>query len=231
MKITAQVLFIICLPVMLLTGSIGVVANNLSPWLGNYGSERYDVSQALARSGLELTDPELEQVYTGLVSYFNSGEEYISLAVVSDGLPVDLFTTEEVIHFKDVKGLIWLDYWLFLGTLIYVLAYAGVSLFWRKDRRRLAWGLVCGGGLSIALILVLILLDAFLGFGELWYQFHLVFFSNIYWSAEGYMLLLFPQKFFFDAAVFGVLVIVVGSLILGGVGWWQLGKGRYSESP
>lgn len=231
MKITARVLFIICLPVLLLTLSIGVVANNLGPWLAEYGYERYDVSQALARSGLELTGPELEQVYHGLAGYFNSGEEYIDLEVVDDGVPVDLFTAEEVVHFKDVKGLIWLDYWLFLGTLVYILAYVAVNLFWRRNMRRLARGLVWGGGLGIALILVLVLLDALLGFGELWYRFHLVFFSNIYWSAQGYMLKLFPQRFFFDAAVFCVLVVVAVSLILGGVGWWQLRKGRHSESP
>ncbi len=231
MKIAAQWLFIICLLVLLLTGSIGVVANNLGLWLGEYGSERYDVSQTLARAGLELDNTEIERIYDSLVSYFNSGEEYISLTVVSDGLEINLFTAEEVIHFKDVKGLIWLDYWLFVGTLIYILAYAGISLFWRKDRRRLALGLVWGGGLSIALMLALVLLDALSGFGELWYQFHLLFFSNIYWSAEGYMLKLFPQKFFFDAAVFCTLVVVMGALILGGVGWWRLRKGRSLQSP
>ncbi|GAJ09479.1 unnamed protein product, partial [marine sediment metagenome] len=111
-------------------------------------------------------------------------------------------------------------YWLFLGTLVYVLAYAGVNLFWRKDRRRLAWGLIFGGGLTIVLVLAVVLLDTLVGFGELWYRFHLVFFSNEFWSAQGYMLKLFPQEFFADAAVFCGLVTVVGALILGGLGWW-----------
>ncbi|MCK4274863.1 MAG: DUF1461 domain-containing protein [Dehalococcoidales bacterium] len=232
MKTAAQWLFIICLPVLLLTGSIGVVANSLSFWLCDFGSERYDVSQRLSRYGLALDDAEIQPIYDGLVDYFNSGDEDISLTVVSDGLEIDLFTAEEVIHFKDVKGLIWLDYWLFLGTLVYILAYAGANIFWLKDRRRLARGLMWGGGLSIALVLAVVLLDALLGFGELWYQFHLLFFSNIYWSAEGYMLLLFPQKFFFDAAVFSGLFTAVGAFILGGIGWWlKKKKARYSESP
>lgn len=231
MRTAAQWLFIICLPVLLLTGSIGVVANGLSLWLVDFGSARYEVSQTLAYAGQELNDAQLEQAYDDLVDYFNSGEEYISLTVVSDGQRVALFTPEEVIHFKDVKGLIWLDYWLCLGTLVYILAYTGINLFWLRDRRRLAWGLVWSGGLTVVIILVLVLLDAILGFGELWYRFHLVFFSNEFWSAEGYMLLLFPERFFADAAVFCALVTVVVSLMLGGVGWWHLKKGGSLPSP
>lgn len=231
MRTAAQWLFIVCLPILLLTGSIGVVANTLGTWLADSGAERYEVSQSLAYAGLELTDAELEQVYADLVSYFNSGEGYIDITVASDGQWIALFTPEEVIHFKDVKGLIWLDYWIFLGTLIYILAYTGVNLFWLRDRRRLAWGLVWSGGLSVFIILALVLLDAILGFGEMWYRFHLVFFSNIYWSAAGYMLLLFPERFFADAAVFCALVTVVVALILGGVGWWRMRKGRSLQSP
>lgn len=143
---------------------------------------------------------------------------------------MDLFTPEEVIHFKDVKGLIWLDYWLFLGTLSYMLAYTGISLFWHKDRRRLLRGLVWGGGLTLILILALVLLDTLFGFGDLWYRFHLVFFTNEFWSAEGYMLLLFPEVFFADAAVFCALVTAIGALILGGAGWWLKRKSGINKS-
>ncbi len=229
MRTATQWLFIICLPVLLLTASIGAVANSLSFWLCDYGSEKYDVSQRLSRYGLALDDAEIERIYDSLVEYFNSGEEYISLTVVSDERPVSLFTQEETIHFKDVQGLIWLDYWLFLGMLVYVLAYAGVNLFWRKDRRRLAWGLIFGGGLTLVLVVAVVLLDMLLGFGELWYRFHLVFFSNEFWSAQGYMLKLFPQNFFADAAVFCGLVTAVGALILGGLGWWL--KSKLLKSP
>ena len=124
------------------------------------------------------------------------------------------------IHFKDVKDLMRLDYWLFIGTFLYILAYVLVNVFWFKDRRRLVRGLVFGGGLSVVLVIMVVLLDAFRGFGELWYRFHLVFFTNEFWYAEGYMLRLFPQEFFADAAVFCGLFMAVGAVIIGGVGWW-----------
>ena len=213
--IVAKWLFIVCLPVLLLTASLSWAANSL--WLYKYGAERYNVSQKLADSGLELTDLELERVYAELISYFNSDEEYVSLTVVKDNRQFSLFAPEEVIHFKDVKGLIWLDYWLLLGTLIYVLAYAGASLFWWKDRRQLAWGVVGGGGITLAVILALGLGALSGGFGKLFDQFHLLFFSNEYWSAKGYMLLLFQEDFFRDAAISCALFTAGLAVILGGV--------------
>ncbi len=209
--ITAKWVFILCLPILLLSASIGWAVNSL--WLYEYGFHKYNVS-----SSTGLADAELDKAATGLISYFNSGEAYISLSVVKNGEPFELFTTEEVIHFRDVKGLIRLDYWLLLGTLTYVLGYAGVSLFWRQRayRRRLAWGVVGGSSITLALMLALGL-ATLLGFDQLFFQFHLLFFSNEFWSAKGYMLLLFPGSFFYDATLFCALGTVGMAVILGGV--------------
>jgi len=216
--IIAKWLFMLCLPVLLLTVSLGWAANSL--WLYKYGFEKYNISQTLADSGLKLTDSELENIYAGLISYFNSPDEYISITVVKDGKPFNLFTPEETIHFRDVKGLIRLDYWVLLGTLVYALAYAGVRLFWQKRRhwRHLAWGLVGGGSLTLALILLVFGLGTLLGFDQLLYRFHLVFFTNLYWSAEGYMLLLFPENLLRDMALFCAATTAGLAIILGGVG-------------
>ena len=216
--IAAKWLFILCLPVLLLTASLGWAANSL--WLYKYGFQKYNVSQTLADFGLKLTDSELENIYAGLISYYNSPDEYISITVVQDGKQFNLFTPEETIHFRDVKGLIRLDYWVWLGTLVYALAYAGICLFWRKRRywRQLAWGLVSGGSLTLALLLLVFGLGMLLSFDQLLYRFHLVFFTNLYWSAEGYMLLLFPENLLRDMALFCAAIIIGLAIILGGVG-------------
>lgn len=226
LAIIAKWLFILCLPVLLLSASIGWAANSL--WLYKYGFQEYDVSQTLSDYGLELSDSELEGIYAGLISYFNSDEEYISLTVVKDGKPVNLFTPEEVIHFRDVKGLIWLDYWILLGTLVYALGYAGVSLLWRRRRywRQLAWGVVAGSGITLVVMLGLGLLDTLVGFRQLFYQFHLLFFSNEFWSAEGYMLLLFPEDFFSTAALFCAGITAGLAVVLGGVSGVYLKRKR-----
>lgn len=214
--IVAKWVFIVCLPVLLLGASIAWAANSL--WLYEYGSHKYGVSQTLADAGLELADTEVENIYAGLIRYFNSADECIRLAVVEDGRPVDLFTAEEIIHFRDVKGLIWLDYWLVLGTLTYALVYFSACLFWRKRRywRYLAWGVVGGSGTTLALMAAL-WLGARFGFGQLFYGFHLVFFRNPFWSAQGYMLLLFPEPFFHDAVLFCAGVSAALAIILGGI--------------
>jgi integral membrane protein (TIGR01906 family) len=212
--IAAKWLFILCLPILLLTASIGWAVN--SHWLYEYGFEKYDVSQTTG-----LAEMELEKAATGLISYFNSGEANISLTVIKDGEPFELFNQREVIHLRDVKGLIRLDYWVLLGTLIYALAYAGVSLFWRRKRywRRLAWGMVGGGSITLALMLA-IGLGILLNFDQLFYQFHLLSFTNEFWQLDptrDYLIMLFPGGFWYDAAIFCALATVGLAIILGGV--------------
>lgn len=221
--IAAKWLFMLCLPVLLLTASLGWATNSL--WLYKYGFEKYDISQATG-----LADSELDKAAAGLIGYFNSGEEYISLTVIKDGEPFELFNQREVIHLKDVKELIWLDYWVLLGTLVYVLAYAGVCLFWRKRRywRRLAWGVVGGGSITLAFMLALGLGILF-GFSQLFWQFHVFFFTNEFWlldPTKDFLKMLFPDGFFYDAALFCALGTAGLAVILGGVSGWYLWKTR-----
>jgi integral membrane protein (TIGR01906 family) len=214
--IIAQWLFILCLPVLLFTASLAWEVN--SRWLYNYGFEKYSVVKSP-----ELAEFDLEGIADGLISYFNSDEEYISITVTRDGESFPLFTPEEIIHYKDVKDLIRLDYWVLGGTLAYVLAYAAVCLFWRRKRywRKLAWALVGGSGLTLAGMLALGV-GTLLGFDELFLNFHFLFFSNEFWSAEGYMLKLFTGDFFYDCVLFCALGSGGTALILGGLGGWYL---------
>ena len=223
LSITAKWLFVLCLPVLLLTASIACAANSL--WLYNYGFDEYDVSQ---RTG--LAEDELDKSARGLISYFNSGEEYINLIVIKDGQPLDLFNQREILHLRDVKGLIWLDYWVLLGTLIYILTYSSFTLlykrtgYWQQLRRSTVWG----SGLTIGLMLALGL-ATLLGFDQLFYQFHLFSFANELWMldpATDYLIMLFPRGFWFDAALFCALATAVMALILGGVGWWFLRRSK-----
>jgi len=217
----------LCLLILLLTASIGWEVNSL--WLYKYGFEKYNVSQTTG-----LAQPELAKAATGLISYFNSGEEYISLTVMKDGKPFELFNQREVAHLRDVKGLIRLDYYLLLGTLIYVLSYAVASLCWRRKRywRWLAWGVVGGGGITLALMMVLGL-GALFNFDQLFYRFHLISFTNELWQldpARDYLIMLFPQGFWYDAAIFCALATAGLAIILGGVAGGYLMFGRSNPS-
>lgn len=210
--IAAKWLFILCLPLLLLSASIGGAANSL--WLYKYGFDKYNVSETTG-----LAPSELEKAATGLIRYFNSDEEYISLTVIKDDKPFILFNQREIAHLRDVKGLFWLDYWILLGTLIYALGYTGISL-WRKDWQQLAWGLIGGSGLTLILMLALGL-GTFLNFDRLFLQFHLISFSNELWRldpAKDYLIMLFPHGFWYDATLFCILATTIGAVVLSGVG-------------
>jgi integral membrane protein (TIGR01906 family) len=219
LKTATQWLFIICLPVLLLTASISAAAN--SPRLYKYGFEKYDVSQVTG-----LAPAELDKAARGLIGYFNSGNEFIDLTVEKDGKPFKLFNEREVAHLKDVKGLFRLIYKILLGTGVYALVFIGVSLFWWRDKRRLGGGLFFGGGLTLALMLALGLVIAF-DFDQFFLRFHLLSFANDFWMldpARDYLIMLFPQGFWFNAALFCAVATAAGAVILGVVGWWQIRK-------
>jgi len=146
-----------------------------------------------------------------------------------------LFNQREVIHLKDVKALFWLDYWVLLGTLLYILGYATGSLFWRKRRywRRLAWGVVVGSGITLAMMLALGL-GTLLGFDQLFLQFHLISFANEFWQldpAKDYLIMLFPQGFWYDATLFCALAATAGAVILGGTAgaYFVLNRERHAS--
>jgi len=210
----AKWLFILCLPILLLTASLGWAMNSL--WLYKYGFQKYGVSQTTG-----LAEAELDRAATGLITYFNSDEEHISLSVIKDDRQFQLFNEKEVIHLRDVKGLVRLDYWVLLGTLVYVLGYAGLCLIWRKHRywQHLVWGVVSGSGTTLALMLALGL-GTMLSFDQLFLQFHLLSFTNKLWQldpSKDYLIMLFPQGFFYDAAMFCALTTAGLAIILGGI--------------
>jgi len=209
-------LFILCLPLLLLSASIAGAANSRA--LYQYGFEKYNVSQT---TGLDKA--ELGKAAAGLIHYFNSDEEYIDLTVIKDGKSFVLFNEKEAAHLRDVKGLFRLDYWVLLGTLIFALVYTGVSV-WRKDWKKLSWGLVGGSGLTLALMVALGL-GALLNFNQLFLQFHLLSFTNELWQLDptrDYLIMLFPSGFWYDTTLFCALATAAGAVILGGVGFLSI---------
>jgi uncharacterized membrane protein len=97
------------------------------------------------------------------------------------------------------------------------------GLFWQKGtgRRKLAGVTIIGSTVTLGLMLLLGI-GALINFDTLFYDFHLIAFTNQFWSAEGNMLLLFPDGFWYDAAIYCILTIAALAIILGGVSWTYL---------
>ncbi len=209
----AKWVFVLCIPLLLLTGSIGIAANSLQ--LYKYGFEKYDI-----RASTGLDSVQLDKAAHGLISYFNSDEELIGITVSKDGASFPLFNEREVIHLKDVKDLFQLDYRVLGGTLIYTLGFAALYLFRHSSqvkRRQLAWAVASGGGLTLALMVGLGAI-ALLNFDQFFLQFHLISFANDFWqldSARDYLIMLFPQGFWFDATMLCAGIVTAAAVLLG----------------
>jgi len=216
----ALVLLIICLPILLLSGSIAIAANG--QWLYEFGFEKYDVSRTT-----NIAPEELSKAASGLISYFNSNEEYIDVVVEKNGKPFTLFNERESIHLKDVKALFRLDYYLLGGTLFYTLIFLGVSLL-AESKRRFRVGIMWGSALTL-MIMVLLGAGMATNFEKLFRQFHLLSFANDMWllnPATDYLIMLFPGGFWLDAAVFCAVVTAVPAVIFGGLSLWYLQRER-----
>ncbi|MDD5190712.1 MAG: DUF1461 domain-containing protein [Dehalococcoidales bacterium] len=214
----ARVFFIVSLPLFAFTAGITTAANTRSFYTVRF--ERYDVKQSLADNGLTVTDHQLQDIATGFIRYFRSGEEYIQLTVLQNGQPVPVFNEEEQIHFKDVKGLVVLNYRVLGFTLLYCLLYAVTAVWWPKGKRRvsLAKDLVVGGGLTLGLMLIMGIAFT-INFNGMWLLFHELSFSNLFWSASGNMLLLFPEGFWVDAVRYCAIFTAATAAVLGAIGW------------
>ena len=84
MRTAAKWIFIVCMPVLLLTASVTWAVN--SPWLYQYGFEKYDVGETTG-----LAQAELDRAAAGLMDYFNSGDEEISLIRATTQMQDTLF--------------------------------------------------------------------------------------------------------------------------------------------
>ncbi len=85
--------------------------------------------------------------------------------------------------------------------------------------------------MTLALMLALGL-GTLLGFDQLFLQFHLLSFANDFWQLDptrDYLVMLFPQGFWYDATLFVALATAVGAVVLGGLAGWYLVKLKVSQ--
>lgn len=210
----AKWLFVLCLPLLLISAGLAGAFNSL--WLYKFGFDKYEISQ---KTG--IAEVELEKAAQGLISYFNSDEEDISVSVIKDGQTFTLFNEREVAHLRDVKELVRLDYRVLVASLLYALVFTGLSLFRWRNWRQMARGAMWGGSLTLALMAVLRVVTLF-NFDQFFRQFHLLSFTNDLWlldPSKDYLLMLFPGGFWYDATQFIALGVGTAAVLITGLAW------------
>jgi len=209
-----KVLFALCLPLFLITSNLRWAIN--SHQLYEYGFDSHQVA-----TGTGLPESELQKVAVSLINYFNFERDTAQVMVMKEGENLELFTEREIIHLQDVRALVRLDYFVQFLTLALIVVF-GLTLVlgWKEARwRRLIEGLLWGSALTLGLIIILALWSL-LSFDQFFLLFHLIGFPNDYWlldPSQHYLIRLFPQGFFYQAALFIVGATLVEALIIGGI--------------
>lgn len=210
----AIALFIVLVPVFLITANVRLVIN--LPALYSYGYDRYE--DEITR----YMNIEREDYIDGgrqIRDYFNNDAEELDVRVVVGGILRSIYSEREVLHMSDVKDLVRGVYRLGELSALYLFAFAVAGMFfepWRRSLHRTAWHMAMGGAVTLGLV-VLVGLGVLAGFERLFLAFHEVSFSNDLWQLNprtDYLIAMFPEGFFFDATILVAVLIIVQSTVL-----------------
>jgi len=216
-------LWVLALPIFLMMFTGALTVNQ--PRLYYYGFDHFDIS---TETGIK---PEaLRQMARDMIAYFNNGETDFAPQVEMQGQVRPLFQQREIIHMKDVKDLVHKVYWVAGLSLAYLGGYAALRLALRRRSAvrpllRLAF---YGGLLTLATLLVVGIWSA-VDFGWLFYLFHIVSFSNLFWQLDPaqYMLTrLFTEGFFLQATLFIAAAVTVEAVLIAALSGWVLARTR-----
>lgn len=179
-----------------------------NPWFVGALQARHDVPDRLA-----VSDADVSRMTGEVLSdlYF-AGDFEVALP---DGTP--LLDGRERSHMTDVAGLFRLLV-LIAGIAAVVVAVVHAAL--RPERRRVGAVLLgVGGGLAAAALLAAIIFAV--AFEPAFLAFHTVFFppGTYLFGPDSNLIRLFPQGFWFDAALVAGATIVVPALIVAAAGW------------
>ncbi len=229
LKLAATVLFVAAAPILLIAASVRWVIN--APVLYSSGFDRHNIEAA---TGIERG--ELLSAARQIRDYFNDDVEYMDVMVTIRNVRRPLYNEREILHMKDVKGLVRGVYRISEAAAGYMLVFALVGFTVQRGAfyPRLLRLLRRGGIVTLAAVVV-VGLGAIIGFDRLFLAFHLVSFSNDLWQLDprtDYLLIMFPQRFFFEATMWIAGSVVLSAVLLAAVPTFLLrSASRAAELP
>ena len=208
----ATLVFVLAVPVVLVTTTIRVVFNE--PSIYRYAIDEYNGVQTTGIGRAELLRGGDE-----LRAYLNSTdpEAQVRISVVQDNFVVPLFNPREASHLKDVRDrIIWMNRIQLIAAL-YVLSYMASVVLWSREvsLRGLAWATLGSSLMTLASVGAAAALSAS-GFEFAWEKFHQVFFSDNYRfnPITDHLIQIYPEAFWQSIVFFIGVMIVAEALLL-----------------
>jgi integral membrane protein (TIGR01906 family) len=210
----ASVLFVIALPVALLTTNIRLLAN--APLVYDYAFDRYDAAET---TGLSRSD--LDGAGAALREYFNNDEKTFYYEATENGLQTSIFSARETAHMEDVKSLFVMVNRAQEVSVVYVLLYAVAFFIWARDGlvRQLAAQSLMGLALGMLFVGGVGIVAAF-GFEAAFERFHTLAFANDLWQlnpATDHLIQMFPEPFWRDMTILLGAMCAAEALIIAAV--------------
>ena len=203
--------FVIAIPLFLIITNLRVVVN--TPLLYSYGFDQYEIERA---TGIERD--ELLSAGKQIRDYFNNEERWLDVRVRLRGETQRIYSDYEILHMWDVKVLIRTLYNVQLIVGLYILLFipAGLAIAPRVFPRTLLRLTAWGAAVTLAIVFVTGLLSL-TGFSQTFYFFHVIAFTNDLWQldpARDYLIMMFPEGFFFDSTMVLAAATVIQGLWL-----------------
>ena len=198
----AYVAFAAAVPIFLVSTNVRMLVS--APLLYSYGFDQYDIVAATGISRADLLD-----VGAQIRDYFNND---------AVRLDVSFYNEREILHMVDVKGIVRAVYNVQAASGLFLLFFIpiGLALAPRTFPRTLFKLVGWGGGATLGIV-CLAGVFSLTGFSQTFYAFHLIAFSNDLWQLDpmrDFLLMMFPEGFFFDATMVLVIATVVQAIWL-----------------
>jgi integral membrane protein (TIGR01906 family) len=204
----ALVLMVVAIPLLIVSTTVQIYAH--SAGLYKAGFEKYHISERTGISNSQLGD-----VAKQMVDYFSGTTQTPQLTVTRNGGQYLLYNDKELIHLKDVRDIVQLFTILMIVSLPLFIGL-GLFLYFKSGLPRLLKGIKIGAIVMFVLTMVLIVW-ALIDFDGLFLLFHYISFSNNLWildPSKDYLIMMFPEGFFNDAAILIVSTIIGVAVII-----------------
>jgi len=205
----ALVVMAVSIPVLIISSTVNIFAHSTS--LYEYGFAKYHIGAATG-----INSAQLDSVAQHMVDFFSDKLPSPQVTVQVKGIDRQLYSPKELVHLDDVRDIISV-FKILQTAAILAFLLAGASIFATLGVRWLLSGIRVGAIVAVCLMGILVVW-ALIDFDSLFYSFHIVSFSNDLWlldPTKDYLIMLFTESFFYDAAIMVIATVLAEAVILG----------------